>query len=370
MWAALRGRQNARMPPRGTKRVAALAEQNERLERELTRRVAELERERDFIATVVDSTSTLFSVLDTEGLVVRYNTPLARLGGVEDRHVRGLPFWDVFVIPGEAADFRRRLYEDDGVEHEHAFRRGDGSTAIVAWAKCGLVDGDGQPRILLSGVDVTERKREREELRASRARIVHAADAARRRIERDLHDGAQQRLVGLALDLRLARTAVREGDERGAARRLETLEVELAHALDELRELARGIHPTVLTERGLPEALESLAVRSSVPVEIEQAPSERLPLEVEAAVYFVVAEALTNVAKYAQGRVASVRVFCEDGAVVAEIEDDGIGGAEVSGGSGLRGLSDRIEVLEGTLSIESPRGGPTFVRAMIPVEAR
>jgi signal transduction histidine kinase len=152
-----------------------------------------------------------------------------------------------------------------------------------------------------------------------------------------------------------------------ARRRLEAVESELGEALDELRELARGIHPAVLTERGLPEALESLAVRSPVPVEIEQAPSERLDHEIEAAVYFVVAEALTSVARYAQARVASVRVYREADGVVAEIEDDGIGGADASNGSGLRGLADRVDALDGTVSVDSPSGGPTIVRAFVPV---
>jgi signal transduction histidine kinase len=205
----------------------------------------------------------------------------------------------------------------------------------------------------------------REELAASRARVIAASDETRRRIERDLHDGAQQRLVGLSLAVRLAAKKLANGNRNAAARDLARVEDELATALEELRELARGIHPAILTERGLPDSLEMLAVRSPVPVEIEQAPAERLPEQVEAAIYYVVAEALTNVAKYSRARVASVRVFRHEDYVVAEVEDDGVGGANANGGSGLRGLADRVEALDGTLTVDSPKGGPTLLRATV-----
>jgi PAS domain S-box-containing protein len=355
-----------RPPQKATKRTSALAAENERLQRELEWRIEELERERDFIATVVDSTATLFCVLEPDGAIVRFNKPLGRLSGAGDE-MRGRCFWDVFVTRKEAADVRRRLAQGDGIEHESAFRKADGSTAIVAWSRSTINDVGGRPQVLFSGVDVTERKREREQLRASRARIVEAADAARRKIERDLHDGAQQRLVGLSLAVRLAAKKVSNGNARAAARDLAQIDEELSTALEELRELARGIHPAILSERGLPDSLEMLAVRSPVPVEIEQAPAERLPEQVEAAIYYVVAEALTNVAKYSRARVASVRVFREDGYVVAEVEDDGVGGADANGGSGLRGLADRVEALDGTLTVDSPKGGPTLLRATVRV---
>jgi PAS domain S-box-containing protein len=355
-----------RRPSQGaTKRTSALAAENERLQRELERRIGELERERDFIATVVDSTSTLFCVLDSDGAIVRFNKPLGRLSGRPGDEVRGRRFWDVFVVRREAADFRRRLAAADGVEHESAFCTADGGTAIVAWSRSTITGENGRPQILFSGVDVTERKREREQLLASRARIVEAADTARRRIERDLPDGAQQRLVALSLAVRLAAQHLSAGRTKVAAKDLARVEEELATTLDELRELARGIHPAILGERGLPDALEMLAVRSPVPVEVEQAPRARLPEQVEAAIYYVVSEALTNVAKYSDARVASVRVFREDGYVVAEVEDDGVGGADADGGSGLRGLADRVEALEGTLSVVSPKGGPTLLRATV-----
>jgi PAS domain S-box-containing protein len=297
--------------------------------------------------------------------VLRFNSPLGRLAGLTGDEVRGRPFWDLFVVRKEAADVRRRLAGEDGVEHESAFCTADGSTAIVAWSRSTITGENGRPQTLFSGVDVTERKREREQLLASRARVVEAADTARRRIERDLHDGAQQRLVALSLAVRLAAQNLAGGRTAAAKKDIARVEEELATALEELRELARGIHPAILSERGLPDALEMLAVRSPVPVEVEQAPAERLPENVEAAIYYVVSEALTNVAKYSRARVASVRVFREDGYVVTEVEDDGVGGADANSGSGLRGLADRVEALDGALSVVSPRGGPTLLRATI-----
>jgi PAS domain S-box-containing protein len=205
----------------------------------------------------------------------------------------------------------------------------------------------------------------REELTAQRARIVHAGDEERRRLERNLHDGAQQRLVSLSLSLRLAQSKLLS-DAHGADELLSSASIELALALEELRELARGIHPAVLTERGLGPALESLADRASLPVELEQLPQERLPGQVEAAAYYVVSEALTNVAKYADASAVKVRVAQENGYAVVEVADDGVGGADPSGGSGLRGLTDRVEALEGRLAIESSPGKGTRVRAEIP----
>jgi signal transduction histidine kinase len=206
-----------------------------------------------------------------------------------------------------------------------------------------------------------------EELRKSRARIVEAGYAARRRIERDLHDGAQQRLVALALDLRLARSKL-DKDPTTAAELLDASIAELAQATDELRELARGIHPAVLTDRGLGPALEALATRAPLPVELESLPVERLPESVEAAAYFVVAEALTNVAKYAAATHAEVSVERTNGKLVVEVRDDGVGGADPAAGSGLRGLADRVAALDGRLEVSSPGGSGTLVHAEVPCE--
>jgi signal transduction histidine kinase len=204
-----------------------------------------------------------------------------------------------------------------------------------------------------------------DELRASRARIVEAGDAERRRLERDLHDGAQSRLVALALLLRSARK--RAGDDAGLAELLDQAQEELHTSLEELRELARGIHPAVLTVRGLEPALEALTARVPVPVTLEVENEERLPEPVESAAYFVVSEALANVAKYAQATQATVAVRRANGSVTVEVIDDGVGGADAAGGSGLRGLADRLAALDGTLALDSPAGRGTWLHARIPV---
>jgi len=205
-----------------------------------------------------------------------------------------------------------------------------------------------------------------EELRASRARIVEAGTAERRRLERNLHDGAQQRLVALSLTLRVAQGKLGK-DPDVAHDLLGGAQEELSRALEELRELARGIHPAVLSDRGLEPALEALAGRSPVPVELAGTPRDRLPPAVEAAAYFVVAEALTNVVKYAQASQARVSVSRSNGHAVVEVADDGVGGADPGRGSGLRGLADRISALDGTLELRSPQGAGTLLRAEIPV---
>ena len=203
-----------------------------------------------------------------------------------------------------------------------------------------------------------------EDLRASRARLVETADTERRRLERNLHDGAQQHLVAIALSLALARRQL--VSDVATRDFLDHTREELAAVLAELRELARGIHPAVLTERGLAAALEALAARASLPVDLTGVPAERLPAGVEAATYYLVAEALTNVAKYAKASAASVRVIRGNGHVMVEIADDGVGGADPSRGTGIRGLADRVEALDGRFDVESPPGAGTRIRAEIP----
>jgi PAS domain S-box-containing protein len=205
-----------------------------------------------------------------------------------------------------------------------------------------------------------------EELRASRARILEAADAARRKIERDLHDGAQQRLVALGLDVRVARARI-DAEPESAGPFLDKLVEELSAASTELRELARGIHPAVLTDRGLAPAVAALAARAPVPVEIVELPDDRAPTAAEAAAYFTVAEALTNVAKYACATQATVRVAKQEGSLVVEVRDDGVGGARAGTGSGLSGLADRVEAVDGSLDVISPPGEGTVVRAVLPL---
>jgi signal transduction histidine kinase len=217
-----------------------------------------------------------------------------------------------------------------------------------------------------------ENERLRDELRAqladvqaSRARIVETGTAERRRLERDLHDGAQQQLVRLSLLLQLARS--RAGDDRSEVPALLSEAGDLAReALGEIRALAQGLHPAILTEEGLRGALEWLAESAPLAVRVLEAPEERLPESVELAAYFVVSEALVNVAKHAQARSATVQASRRNATLVIDIVDDGVGGADPSRGSGLRGLGDRVAALDGRLVLDSPPGGGTRVHVEIP----
>jgi len=239
-----------------------------------------------------------------------------------------------------------------------------------------LIAGTDEPEPLPAGIELRLAKfaeliatavsnaTSRAELVASRARIVQAADEQRRRVVRDLHDGAQQRLVNAMIGLQLANA---RDDLPAEARGLVASALEHASAaIDELRELAQGIHPTILTHHGLAAAVEALADRAPLPVEVA-IPSDRYPATVESAAYFVAAEALTNVAKYAKASGARVSARHEDGRLRLTVEDDGIGGAVARPGGGLAGLGDRVTALEGHLTVESPSGGGTVVRAAIPV---
>jgi PAS domain S-box-containing protein len=479
----------------GAVAAARLALQRSRLQDELRGRVEELQRERDFIAAVVNAAPAFHAVLDLAGRVMRLNEPLAAAIGIDDgKTVRGRHAWEVFAVPEEAEAFGEAILSGDGEEHEHRWRGADGRSIVVAWKVQPIRDGGGNARRLLSGIDVTERTRQEEalrrqrdflsaigdatpsllcivdaegtigrdgvnrafrdatgsdaeasfgrvfwdvavepeevdgvraafleavatgesrhvetrwrsgdgrpllvewwtvslaparegmylvsgldvteralqaeEIRRSRARLVEAGDAERRRLERNLHDGAQQRLVSLSLALRLAQSRV-VSDPDGASELLASAGEELALALQELRELARGLHPAVLADRGLAPALASLAERSAIPVELDVDVAERLPPAVEVATFYVVSEALANVAKYAHATSASVRVRREGSGVLAEVADDGIGGADPAQGSGLRGLVDRVDSVDGTLEVWSPPGGGTRIVAAIPLE--
>jgi signal transduction histidine kinase len=203
-------------------------------------------------------------------------------------------------------------------------------------------------------------------LHDARQRIIAAADEERRRIERDLHDGAQQRLVAVALTLGLAESQL-ESDPANAARLIAQAREEAQLAIKELRDLARGIHPAVLSERGLCAALEALATRSPVPVAVVGVPEAPLDPSVEVAAYFVTAEALTNVAKYAHASEACVELSVDDARLRVEVRDDGRGGAELETGSGLRGLRDRVEALDGRFELDSPPGAGTRVTVEIPL---
>jgi signal transduction histidine kinase len=268
-------------------------------------------------------------------------------------------------LPAELADRimsagRRALAEREVQTVEYQLAFGD----LVRHFE-GRIAASGDDEFVLIVRNITDRKVQEQELQASRARIVAAGDEERRRLERNLHDGAQQRLVSLSLSLRLAQTQLQKNPVM-AEQLLESAREELAQALEELRELARGIHPAILTDRGLDAALEALASRAPLPVAIERA-TTKLPAPVAAAAYYVVSEALANVAKYADA--SSVRISVEqmNGAACVEVSDDGVGGADPANGSGLRGLADRVAALNGTLEIQSEPGRGTTIRAEIPL---
>jgi PAS domain S-box-containing protein len=363
----------ARMVPSGADEVMAIVRDftdRRRLESELQARLAELEREQQFTRTVVETAPTVFLLVDPHGRIVRFNATAERLLGYTDgAGVRGRTFWDVFLAPEDVASAQGMLAQlSDGEVppgRELQWVTKEGERLVVSTRAVRTHDGRGRLRYLISGLDVTERTRQEEELRRSRARIVEAGDAERRRLERNLHDGAQQRLVALSLALRLA-TAKLGTNPEATGEILARASDELALALEDLRELARGIHPAILTDRGLAAALESLADRSPIPVELGAMPDRPLPPPVEAAAFYVVSESLANVVKYAAASSARVSVARLDGAAIVEVEDDGVGGADPSRGSGLRGLADRVEALDGRLEVSSPDGGGTRVRAEIP----
>jgi signal transduction histidine kinase len=204
-------------------------------------------------------------------------------------------------------------------------------------------------------------------LRSARQRILEAAEEERRRIERDLHDGAQQRMVAVAVTLGLAEAQLPSNPE-AAAKLVAQARQDAQEAVKELRELARGIHPALLSERGLGPALEALARRAPVPVTVSPVPDVEICRPAESAAYYVTAEALTNVAKYAHASHASVELSADNGCLRVEVSDDGVGGADPSAGSGLSGLRDRVEALDGRFEIISPPGEGTTLRVELPLD--
>ncbi|HET8741942.1 MAG TPA: PAS domain S-box protein [Gaiella sp.] len=335
------------------------------------RREIDLQLQRDFATTVADTIPSYIVLTDREGTVLPSGANRAfcvALGCNLDALV-GTSVLEL-VHPEDEPSARAAIAAAATglaqLERESRWLARDGRELVVAWTATPILDEHGTARVLVSGMDVSERTRQAEELRASRSRIVAATDAARRRLERNLHDGAQQRLAALSLSLRLAEARLPDDPEQ-AAELLKAARDELARALDELRELARGLHPNVLTDRGLGPALESLVLRSPFPVDVD-VPEERLAPPIEAAAYYVAAEALANVAKYAHADEAHVRIVDDPARdeVLVEVSDNGIGGADPSRGSGLKGLEDRVEALDGRLEVDSPPGGGTRIRARIP----
>ena len=333
----------------------------------LKARIAELERERELLNAIANYAPSLICLVDSTGRVRPFasNRAFERTLGYEPHQTGGGLFWEKYVPDGERAEARdcilTAVRTKAPVEHEGRWVQRDGMTIDVAWSCTPLPRVATGPVFLITGTDITDRKRHEQEMRRSRVRIVAAGDDARRRLERNLHDGAQQRLIALLLQLRGAQRGTL--DVRVA---VETAVDELAAAVKELRELAQGIHPSALTERGLRSALRIVAARSPVPVELDVTDTP-VDANVAAAAYYIVAEALTNVAKYADASRAAVRVRETGDRLVVVVEDDGKGGASENGGTGLRGLHDRVAALDGRLDVDSPGGGGTRLRAELPL---
>ena len=310
--------------------------------------------------------------IDEHGRVIEFNPAAERTFGYTADEAIGRDLAELIVPPelrerhregfarylatGEARILDRRL--------ELTGMRADGSTFPVELTITRIALPE-QPGFAGYLRDITERKEAEEEPRASRTRIVEAAYAARRRIERDLHDGAQQRLVELAMDLQMARARI-DTNPAEAAEFLDAAVEALSEATAELRELARGIHPVVLTEGGLRPALQSLVQRSKIPAKLSGVPDARFPYAIESAAYFTVAEALTNAARYSEATSVEVRASEEDGRLRILVSDNGRGAADLLG-SGLGGMADRVAAVDGTISVRSPAGRGTVVRIEIPV---
>jgi PAS domain S-box-containing protein len=319
------------------------------------------------LRAMLDATLDAVVTIDDRGRVLGWNHAAEAIFGYRASEAIGREMAELIVPPG---------LRD---AHRHGLARYlDSESPVVLDRRLELLgqrrDGDVFPveltitRIAIPGRptftgylrDITDRVRADQELRTSRARLVEVADEERRRIQRNLHDGAQQRLTAVLLLLGRVRASSPEPDGR-----LERAIDELAAGLDEIRELASGLHPAVLSERGLGAALEALALRTPLAVEIEAMPDQRLPERVEGAAYYVVAEALTNVQKHARAGRVAVRVTTDERGVAVSVDDDGVGGADPEG-SGLRGLADRVEAMGGRLAVDSPAGAGTHVRAEIP----
>jgi PAS domain S-box-containing protein len=325
-------------------------------------------RHRAMLASALDCVVTM----DHAGRIVDFNPAAERTFGYRAADVLGHDMAQLIVPPDLRERHRRGLERYLDTERpalldrrvEITGMRADGSTFPVELTIT-RIDVPGPPTFTGYLRDISDRKAAEAELRASRARIVEAADAARRRLERDLHDGAQQRLVELALDLRMARS--RFDDAPAQARELLDAALEdLDAATRELRELARGIHPAALTEGGLAPALRALAARCSVPARLVAVPDARFPAPVEATAYFTVAEALTNAARHAGATRVEIEISADGERLRVEVRDDGRGGARADGGSGLRGLADRAAALDGTLAVASPSGGGTALCVELP----
>jgi PAS domain S-box-containing protein len=310
--------------------------------------------------------------MDQKGCIMEFNPAAERIFGYARNEVLGNDMAELIMPPSLRVPHRvglaryletgRSAYLDRRVELTGMRADRSEFPVEVTIARIGL---PGPPTFTGFIRDITELKRAEAELQASRARLVETAATERRRLERNLHDGAQQYLNAVALKLRLA-TATADESNAEIGPLLQDAQADLALAVDELRELARGIHPATLTEHGLSRALAALAERSPVEVSLLEVPTERLTETLEVAAYYVVAEGLTNIAKYADANYSTVSVVVGEHTMTVEVVDNGHGGADITKGSGLQGLADRVEALGGRLVVESPRDVGTWLRAAIP----
>jgi PAS domain S-box-containing protein len=319
-------------------------------------------RKRAMLEAAIDAVITI----DHTGVIVEVNAATEQVFGHTPDALVGRELGEVLVPASLRAKHRAGLAGGSGKligrRVETTGLHADGREMPVELTIT-RIDVPGPPMYTGYVRDITERVEREEELRASRARIVAAADEARRRLERDLHDGAQNSLLALGLDLKVIQAELTT-DPDAAAEKLSKAREELLRATAELRELARGIHPAVLTELGLVPALRTLVRRSPVPVALLYESEPRMPPPVEATAYFLAAEALTNVVRYAQASRAEISLEFKDGTLTLTIRDDGVGGA--TAGGGLRGMEDRLAAVGGRLEVLSPRGSGTIVRGVMP----
>jgi PAS domain S-box-containing protein len=342
----------------------------------------------DTLLRVIATAADALYVVDRDGYV-RFLNPaaVAILGYTDPADLVGRPSHETIhykhadgsAFPVEECPMLRvRVTGQTLHVEEDWFVRESGVLVPVAYSSAPFPEHDGWGAVITFR-DITERLRlddaarreavgraHAEDLRSSRRRIAEASDAARKRIERDIHDGAQQQLIAVSLRLEEARAAARDGPPSVIAA-IDDARRELRIALEELRELARGIHPAVLTTRGLAPALRAMARRSAIPIDLELDLERRPPPAIEACTYFVIGEALANVQRHAKASHIAVRVEEQAGSVSFSIVDDGVGGASFGAGSGLTGARDRIEAVGGTLVVSSPPEGPTVVSGTVPL---
>jgi PAS domain S-box-containing protein len=330
-------------------------------------------RDDDTLFRAVAAVADGLYVVDPNGRVAFLNpTAVSILGYADENELLGRPSHETIhylrpdgsPYPAEECPLLRSRLTGQMVRVEQDwFVRKDGKRVVVSYSSA-PVDIAGGRGAVVAFQDISHRLR-LGDVEASRARIVAAADETRRRIERDLHDGAQQGLVSLGFQVRGA-AAITPPELKEVRVHLSRIGAGLIEILDELREIARGIHPAVLTDGGLDPALKALARRSAIPVELDVHIGYRMPERVEVATYYLVAEALTNAAKHSNASVVHVEVAARQRNVLVAIRDDGIGGADPTQGSGLIGLRDRVEALDGTIEISSPAGGGTSLRVSLP----